>query len=240
MVILPVPTASFNSYRDDPRQVLQVERRCPECKTRTLSQHGRYMRWIYFLGEREQIPLFRLRCRPCRLTVTLLPDSLIPYGRHALEIVEAAIGAYIESPLSYRAVAMAISAAEIPENCSVTDALLWIKLVPGYQRLHAWVARVAATAATDVQAIASWLLGLNPASIVADVLAVPLNPLPSKSRLRTKQQGLAAARLLMRLFRLVPELNPHQKSWFAAWRRFAATILPRLLQRGPPREPQSS
>lgn len=198
------------------------------------------MRWIYFLGEREQIPLFRLRCRPCRLTVTLLPDSLIPYGRHALEIVEAAIGAYVETPQSYRAVAVAIGAVEIAEGSSLTDTLLWLNLAPSYQRLHAWVASVAATAEGDVQAISAWLLGLNPASIVADVLAVPLRPLPLKSRLLVKQRGLAAARLLMRLFQLVPELNPHQRSWLVAWGRFAATILPRLLQRGPPREPQSS
>lgn len=83
-MILPVPTESFNSYRDNPCQVLQVERRCPECKTRSLSRHGSYARWVYFLQERQQIQVFRLRCRPCRLTVSLLPEFLLPNVRYAL------------------------------------------------------------------------------------------------------------------------------------------------------------
>lgn len=232
-MILLVPTDSFNSYRDNPRQVLQIERTCPGCKIRSLSRHGSYSRWVYFLQEREQVPVFRLRCRPCRLTVTLLPEFLLPHTRYALGIVEAAIDAYLGGT-SCRDAAVVLSGVDLPSGPSVTDALTWLKVKPSYQRVHAWIAAVTTTSATGVQAAAAWLVRHKPDALSVDVLTTPGELGPSHDK------RITGLRLLVRLFSTDMDLNPRRVGWFTAWHRFATLILPRLSNRPPPREPQTS
>lgn len=226
-MILPVPTDSFNSYRDNPGQVLQAERTCPRCKTRSLSRHGSYSRWVYFLRDRQQVPVFRLRCRPCRLTVTLLPEFLLPHARYALAIVEAAIDGHLGGT-SCRDAAIVFSGVELPAGPSVTDALTWIKVVPSYQRVHAWIAAAITAAATGVQAAAAWLVRRKPDALAIDLLTTP-------SSLSARQyKRLAALRLLRSLFTADPDLNPRRVGWLAAWHRFANLILPTLAPWAPP------
>jgi hypothetical protein len=229
-MILPVPIDSFNSYRDNPRQVLQVERRCQGCKTRSLSHHGSYLRWVYFLRDRERILLFRLRCRPCRLTVTLLPEFLLPYVRYALGIVEASIDAAIGG-MSRRTVAVVLSGVKLPPGHSVTDALTWLKIAPSYQRVHAWLKAAISTATTGIQAAAAWLIRHKPDSLAVELLTAPIQPSPRRHK------HLTALSLLVRLFTTDPNLNPRRVGWLTAWHRFSSLILPR---RNPPREPQTS
>lgn len=240
MVIVSVPVESFNTYRADPQQVLDRVRRCPRCETRTLTRHGRFLRWIYELEERTQIPVFRLRCRPCRLTLTLLPDCLIPYSRYALPIVEEALLAYADTPSSLRAVAVAITGTVLTGEQSVSDTLLWTHLHPGFQRIHAWATRMAAVATRDLQTAISWLVALVPDTPVVALLSIPLPAVRTKVRSPEKAQGLAAIRLLPRVLALSPELNPHRRSWVSAWLRVAAVLFGRAGWRGPPGLPQSS
>lgn len=240
MVILSIPVESFNAYRDDPRQVLEPRRRCPRCETRGLSHHGHYGRWVYYPSERVRISLFRLRCRPCGLTLTLLPDCLVPYGRYALSIIETALGAYLDTPKSYRAVALAITGVEVGTDVSATDALLWTRLTPAFQRIHAWIDRLCSTASRDVQEITAWLLRRVPTTLAADLLTVPSTTLSAKSPHPLKRKAIEAARLVPRLFTLVPQLDPLHRGWGRAWSRFASSVLHRCPWRGPPaREPQS-
>lgn len=219
--------------------MVRIERRCPSCETRLLSRHGTYHRWVYLADRREKIIIFRLRCRPCRLTVTLLPDVLIPYVRYALGIVEAAIGTVLEGA-SCRSAAVEVSGAELPTGVSVTDALTWSPTTPSYQRVHHWIAQLVATAAADVQAAAEWLVRRVPGGLGAHLVTSPLEPVPHRSPRAEGRAGRAAARLLRRLFTLDPDLNPLPHGWLRAWHRFEALILRRPPWRRPPPEPQSS
>lgn len=241
-VILPLPVESLQSYLVNPGALVDVERRCPACETRILSRHGTYVRRVHGQDGGEQIILYRLRCRPCRLTVTLLPDVLAPYGRYPLALVQAAADAVLAGA-SCRAAAVATSGAELPAGVSATDALTWIRTAPSYQRIHAWLDRIAATAAADVAAAAEWLVRRVPGGIGAHLVTAPLDPAPCRSPRAEKRAALVATRLLARLFCSAADLDPGGQGWLRAWRRFEAVVLQRAPWRRPPRpppEPQSS
>lgn len=233
-MILAAHVDSFKSYLNNPAVLLEIAWPCPVCQTRSLSRHGVVRRWVFFAGgARERITIFRLRCRPCGITVTLLPDFLLPYLRYAAEVVEAAVDNYLAGAGSYRAVAVAVVGATVPPELgptALTDAIEVLDLRPGYQRVSAWVARIARHAAKDVAEAAAWLTARVPTSTVVDHLTVPL---PGQAR----QIGLDGARMLVRIFTDVPELNPAQASWLAAWLRFVALVARRPPWRGPPRSP---
>jgi hypothetical protein len=240
-VILPVVVESFQSYRARPDQVLQRSYPCPACKTRTASRHGVVLRWVYFLDRREQIPLYRLRCRPCRVTSTLLPDFLRPHVRYALEIVEAAVDACLDGA-SCRTTALVLSGVTLPKGPNITDALSWTRLVPGYQRVHAWLAHVAAAATADVREAAAWIVRRKPDALAVDHLTAPARVPGPGNHLPSKQLALAAAGALARLF-CDPFLDPAKRGWMRAWQHFAAWVLGRPPWRCPPRaspEPPTS
>lgn len=239
-MILTVHVPSFKSYVENPLLVLEIARACPGCLVRTLSRHGGVLRWVYLVGDRMQITVHRLRCRACRLTVTLLPDFLLPYTRYAATVVEAAVEQYLAGAGSHRAVAVALNGAVVPAALapsSMTDAIEMLHLQPSYQRVHAWGARIAATAVADVQAAAAWVVARVPTSTVVDLQTVPLDP-PTAGRTRdpAKRAGLDAARMLVRLFGAAPELNPRGTGWLPAWGRFVAAVA-RRTPWAPPRSP---
>jgi hypothetical protein len=113
-LILLVSIPCFNSYRENPSQILLEERVCPVCTIRRLARHSAYLRWVFELTECWQIQLFRLRCRPCHVTFTLLPDLLIPYRRYLAPIVEKAVGDYVSTGASCRGLAVALSGTVVP------------------------------------------------------------------------------------------------------------------------------
>ena len=241
-MILTAQTNSFKSYIENPSLVLEIERLCPVCMMRALSQHGSVSRWVYFVNGSLLTKVFRLRCRPCGLTVTLLPDFLLPFGRYALVVVETVVGMYLAGVGSYREVALAITGAVVPEEVlrlsSRTDAVEDLSLEPGFQRIHAWVARVAERAVPDVQVAAAWVTTRVPASTVVDHQTVPLTPpVGGRTRDATKHGGLDAARMLVRIFTAVPELNPAGTGWLLAWQRFVVAIVKRARWLGSPRSP---
>lgn len=199
-MILPVPVESLQSYLVSPGAVVNVERSCPTCETRALSRHGTYERWVYLVDRREKIIIYRLRCRPCRLTVTLLPDVLMPYGRYTLGIVEATTGAVLAGA-SCRTAAVEASGAVLPADIGVTDALTWTPTTPSYQRIHSWLAQIVATAAADVAVASEWLVRRAPGGLGAHLVTFPLAPAPVRSPRAEICAALLAARLLVRLFR---------------------------------------
>ena len=154
-------------------------------------------------------------------------------------MVEAAVSRYLGEKVSYRTVAMAVAGAVVPPNLApsgLTDAIDFLKLKPGYQRVRSWVAKIARLAAKDVAEAAAWVTARVPTSTVVDHLTVPL---PGAAR----SADLDAVRMLVRIFTAVPELNPAQTSWIAAWLRFVANVARRTPWRGPtrsPPEPRSS
>lgn len=241
-MILTLQVLSFKFYVENPYLVLEIERPCPLCTTRSLSRHGLVWRWVYNIGKNQQIAIFRLRCRPCGLTVTLLPDFLLPFGRYAAAVVETAVSLYLAGAGSYRTVALALTGAVISEEVlrlsSPTDAIDDLCLEPGYQRIHAWVARVTEPAVADVQVAAAWVTTRVPTSSVVDHQTVPLTP-PQTGRTRdaTKRAGLDSARMLVRIFTAVIELNPARTGWLTAWQRFVVVIIRRTPWHGPPRSP---
>ena len=241
-MILPFTVHSLQSYIENPGVALDTARQCPSCKTRPLSRHGAYSRRVYTSEKPERITIYRLRCRPCGLTVSLLPDILRPYGRYTLELIESALDAVLEGA-SCRAAAVTISSAQLPPDASVTDALIWLGTKPNYQRIHAWFNRFTSTAAADLTTAAEWLVHRRPAGLGVHLVTTPLDPAPCRTTRHETRATIMAARLLARLFREDPDLNPLGHGWLRAWHRFEAVILARPPWRRPPRpptEPQSS
>jgi hypothetical protein len=189
------------------------------------------LRWVYFLDRRERIRLYRLRCRPCGITATLLPDFLRPHTRYALDTVQSAIEA-CASGASCRTTALAISGVALPPGPSVTDALTWTRLVPGYQRVHAWLRAVAAIAGADVTEAAAWLVRRKPDALAVDLLTSPGDHQASI------QVAWSDVRALARLF-TDPTLDPMRRGWMRAWQQFSAVILGRRPWAGPSRSPPS-
>lgn len=190
---------------------------------------------------RHRIRIFRLRCRSCSLTVTLLPDFLLPFTRYVVAVVMESVGAYVDGAGSYRAVAVAITGIVLPADLAVsnlTDALEVLRPKPGYQRIYSWVTQVAATATADVQLAAAWATTRVPTSTVVDYQTVPFTP-PQAGRTQdaVKRTGLDSARMLVRIFTAVRELNPTGTGWLVAWQRFVVVIIRRTPWRGPPRSP---
>jgi len=62
----------------------------------------------------------RLRCPRCRLTPRLLPDEILPWVQHAMPDIQASCEIYVETDTSYREAAMAIAAASVPPQESLS------------------------------------------------------------------------------------------------------------------------
>jgi hypothetical protein len=225
VTILLVPIPSFNAYRSNPRAVLAADHRCPTCQ-RVLTRHDSAFRWVYTVAERFQIIVFRLRCRPCRLTATLLPETLIPYHRYAAETVEAAVTRSLAPDGSCRQVAVTVSSPSLPADQSITDALLSVSLRPSYQRIHAWTRRITTLAPTYTSALSAWVLRLRPASDLLPNLALPLHAVP------------AARKSVALLVHLLAVIAPHA-AWVPTLNRFVLRIAGQIPWRAPPL-PQSS
>lgn len=67
-----------------------VELSCSICN-RTLHKHGRYYRSVSSKYDTVIIPIYRWLCQDCGITVSLLPDFLVPWARFVTWVREAAI-----------------------------------------------------------------------------------------------------------------------------------------------------
>ncbi len=220
VTILPVPISSLNAYRANPLQAFESGHSCPHCQ-RQLARHDSALRWVYRPDERFQILVCRLRCRPCRLTPTLLPEGLIPYHCYAANVVEAAVTHSLVADGSCRQVALSLSAVRLPADQSVTDALLSVSLKPSYQRIHAWISRITTLAPTYAIALSAWVLRLQPESDLPAHLAVSLDAVP------------LARRPVALLVHLLAVIAPH-RAWLPTLSRFVLRIVGQIPWRPPP------
>ncbi|MBC7543299.1 MAG: hypothetical protein H7338_11265 [Candidatus Sericytochromatia bacterium] len=208
--------------------MLVAEHRCPKCHDRPLTRHSSGLRWVYTIAERFQIVVFRLRCRPCRLTATLLPETLVPYHRYAAVIIEAAVTRSLTAGSSCRRVAIALVAPDLPADQNQTDALLSVSLKPSYQRIHAWLDRITDLAPDYTTALVTWVLRLKPESPLLPHLSVPLDAVPP---------ALKPVALLVHLLAVVGE----SADWLPTLNRFVLRIAGMIpWRRPPPGLPQSS
>jgi hypothetical protein len=109
--------------------------------------------------------------------------------------------------------------------------------------LIAYCKREHCLAAADLTTAAEWLVHRRPAGLGVHLVTTPLDPAPCRTTRHETRAAIMAARLLARLFREDPDLNPLGHGWLRAWHRFEAVILARPPWRRPPRpptEPQSS
>ncbi len=81
---------------------------CPNCGRR-MWQHGSFYRWVPTRTERFQVPIYRLRCPACGLTVSLLPPFLRPHGQFPTFIRETAIRLHLQRNLTLARVARIIA-----------------------------------------------------------------------------------------------------------------------------------
>ena len=233
MIIL-VPGLTFKAYLENPSVILLENGLCPRCAIRPLTKHDAYLRWVYTFEARVQIQLFRRRCRPCRLTVTLLPDFLIPYFRYLGEIVASAVESYLSTALSYRRVAVSMSSVVLPLGMSVTDALLSIPTQPSYQRVFAWVERLCCLGQSYASSVLAWILRLSPDPPVRHALADQNDQTLTKAIREPKQKGLRCAAILRRIASLISTIEPSQDAWLPLLNRFVSRILGQIPWRAPP------
>lgn len=220
-MILPVHVPDLKTYRDSPTQFIDRSQPCPRCRLAPLERHGSRQRWIFTATERIRIPVFRLRCPGCGVTVTVLPDLLLPRLRYSAAIVEEAITAFLTRSDSYRQIAVRLSGLSLPEDVSATDALLTCPTKPSYQRIHAWVQHLAARAGRLTQGLVSWLLRLRPGSLLTHLLASPVPPFTAKACSGAKRQQLRDAALLRTLVLETPELaHGSTSSWLLLLHRW--------------------
>lgn len=156
--------------------------------------------------------------------MTLLPDVLLPRRRYHADLIQRGTTGYVTTPDSYRRIAVDLSGITLPDDQSATDLLLSIPLKPSFQRLHAWVHRIALEAMSQMRSIATWLLRLSPDSHLLHLLASPLHVFKAKSPDKTKQRILADAALLRTILIDTPELSSPERS--SSW----LTCLHGLLQ----------
>jgi Domain of unknown function (DUF6431) len=63
---------------------------CEDCG-RLLHKHGRYWRGFATKKEVTRIPVYRQYCPVCRITISILPDFLVPWARYTTWVRESAM-----------------------------------------------------------------------------------------------------------------------------------------------------
>lgn len=177
-----------------------------------------------------------MQCSACSVTITLLPDFLVPGFRYVAEVIQQALTGYLTTDASCRDLAIKIAGGVLQDMDSVTDALLFVQLKPSYQRIHAWVKHFAERAASLAQDLTTWLLRLRPDSHLMHLLATPLPTFDTKSGNEVKRRELQTAALLHAMLHRTPELVESRKSpWLAHLGSMAPGFLHRTSALRPPR-----
>ena len=239
-MILFVSGPTFKAYCENPSVVLDVDRKCPQCGIRLFTRHDTYMRWVYFpSGSGTQIRIFRLRCRPCHIVASLLPDFLIPYRRYLGDTVAEAVEMYASTKASYRGLAIERSGAVLPEDTSTTDALLSLEIFPSYQSIFGWMKRIGDLAEAYSSGFLAWSVRLKPDQEAFHELATDTELARSKGRSDVKRGQLANAAILVGVLRHFAAEQRTRRSWWQILGSFVAEIMGQVPWRGPP-QPQSS
>lgn len=232
-MILLVSVPCFNSYRENPSEIVLAERICPVCKSRRLARHDTYSRWVFEVDESWRIELFRLRCRPCRATFTLFPDLLIPYRRYPAPVIEEAVGDYVSTDASCRGLAVELSGAVLPIGQSQSDSLLSVRLKPSYQSIFDWIRRACDLAESYSSTLLAWNLRLRPDHQAHHQLATETQGVRAKGRSESKQGQLQNLALLKTIS--VKILGPGKLGWMRILGRFVSRVLGQIPWRSVPR-----
>jgi len=181
--------------------------------------------------------LYRLRCRPCEQTFTLLPALLGPRRRYPVEVVGIALDHALDSDASVRRIAVEMSGLTVPpgQDVSITDALQWpLRPRPSYQRIFVWLQELCTVAKGISQAVLAWSLRLQPDQGVIHDLATDTDWIRAKGRSDEKRDQLQASALLRKLVLGIPVLEAARLGWPEALNRFIERILGGFPSRGPP------
>ena len=227
---------SFKDYLRNPRQLLDERHICPSCG-RPLGYHARYRRSPIVDGQPVETWFYRLCCRPCKRTFTLLPTFLGPRRRYLTEVVGVVYESCLSSGASVRQIAVEMSGMAVPPggNVRITDALLWsLRPRPSYQRIFAWLKEFCARAKSISQAMMAWILRLQPDSGVLHQLAADTDWIRGKARTDEKREQLQAAAVLRKLVLGIPALEAARLGWPEALSRFTERVLGAVPSRAPP------
>ncbi|WP_346207335.1 DUF6431 domain-containing protein [Caldifermentibacillus hisashii] len=77
--------------------------KCPNCNcvaSGNLHRHGYYWRNAIAEEKEVKIPICRIICLSCKKTFSIIPDFLIPYFQHSLEIILKRIEQFLEKKKS--------------------------------------------------------------------------------------------------------------------------------------------
>lgn len=79
----------IDEYKETEINLRRIE--CPHCKSDNLIKWGSYTRNIYYIEnssiEFDVIKIQRVRCKECGHTHALLPNFIVPYRQHALDVI---------------------------------------------------------------------------------------------------------------------------------------------------------
>lgn len=110
---------------------------CENCG-RLLHKHGRYWRGVVMKHEVIQIPIYRRYCPTCGMTISLLPEFLIPWARYATWVREAALKRKRKG-FSWRQIAESTTAPTV-RYCRRTLKRWWARYLYRAANAALWVA----------------------------------------------------------------------------------------------------
>lgn len=127
---------------------------CPQCQAaHALIAHGFYRRTLVDAGFDGSIRVRRYLCRPCRRTVSLLPQFALPYLRFSV----AVIGLFLAARL------------QVGRTLAAAAALAGLPSMP-YQRGQFWVRRFQRQAPALCAALVAWTTPVAASSFVLSAL----------------------------------------------------------------------
>ena len=85
---------------------------CPGCD-KQMQRHGRYWRWVFTAREKARIPIYRWKCRECRVTHSVLPDFLRPYARFVSWVRELVVRGRLRRKMSWAQLVELVSSEEV-------------------------------------------------------------------------------------------------------------------------------
>lgn len=147
----------------------------------------------------------QVRCRACRATTTLLPDSILPRVHYSLDTIGAGVRWYLgsgiappdseEPRVSYRTVALEITGVSVPSGLTLTGYLGGFEAAPlGPSHIFRWVGRFSVGAEPWWPEIAA-----QAQSRLDHALSSPSAPesIEAKGRSPEKRKALADAWMLL-------------------------------------------
>jgi hypothetical protein len=127
---------------------------CPQCQAaQEMTAHGFYRRTLVDAGFDGSIRVRRYLCRPCRRTVSLLPQFALPYLRFSV----AVIGLFLMARL------------RVGRTLAAAAALAGLPSMP-YQRGQFWVRRFQRQAKALCAALVAWTTPVAASSFVLSAL----------------------------------------------------------------------